>query len=260
MVITFGSTTDRSLTATSQPAQSATRKGLRSGTQPDNAAMTGYRVLVVEDDHSLRDVLARGLRKASFDVLTATDGASALRAADGQVDAMVLDIGLPDSDGRDVCQALRARGVTAPVIFLTAKANVTDRLSGFAAGGDDYMSKPFHLAELVARLHVALRRSGADAGIEVNGLRLDPVTHALHGPAGTVPLTPTEFRLLACLLAAPVGSLVRRQSLERAGWPEGAIVSENVLDKYLSRLRKKLADAGATTSVTTARGLGYRLT
>ncbi|MDQ1680573.1 MAG: hypothetical protein QOI42_1432 [Frankiaceae bacterium] len=222
--------------------------------------MTGYRVLVVEDDHSLRDVLARGLRKASFDVLTATDGASALRAADGQVDAMVLDIGLPDSDGRDVCQALRARGVTAPVIFLTAKANVTDRLSGFAAGGDDYMSKPFHLAELVARLHVALRRSGADAGIEVNGLRLDPVTHALHGPAGTVPLTPTEFRLLACLLAAPVGSLVRRQSLERAGWPEGAIVSENVLDKYLSRLRKKLADAGATTSVTTARGLGYRLT
>ena len=220
--------------------------------------MTGPRVLVVEDDHSVRDVLARGLRHAEFEVMTATDGASALRAAEQGFDAVVLDIGLPDSDGRDVCHALRARGITAPVIFLTAKANVTDRLSGFSAGGDDYMVKPFHIAELVARLHVALRRSGTDLAVESGGLRLDPVTHCLHGPLATIPLTPTEFRLLASLLGAP-GTLVRRQALERAGWPEGAIVSDNVIDKYVSRLRKKLIDAGSTQSITTARGLGYKL-
>jgi DNA-binding response OmpR family regulator len=224
----------------------------------DNGAMTGPRVLVVEDDHSVRDVLARGLRRAEFEVLTATDGASALRAAEQPFDAVVLDIGLPDSDGRDVCHALRARGVSAPVIFLTAKANVTDRLSGFSAGGDDYMVKPFHIAELVARLHVALRRSGTDLAIEDGDLRLDPVTHSLHGPAATMPLTPTEFRLLACLLGAP-GALIRRQALERAGWPEGAIVSDNVIDKYISRLRKKLVDAGASQSISTARGLGYKI-
>ncbi len=221
-------------------------------------SMIGPRVLVVEDDHSVRDVLARGLRQAEFDVLTAVDGASALRAAEQQFDAIVLDIGLPDADGRDVCQALRARGVAVPVIFLTAKANVTDRLSGFAAGGDDYLVKPFHIAELVARLHATLRRSGTDIAIDSDGLRLDPVTHSLHGPAQVLALTPTEFRLLACLLSAP-GTLVRRQALERAGWPEGAIVSDNVIDKYVSRLRRKLLDVGAHQSISTARGIGYRI-
>jgi two-component system response regulator MprA len=144
------------------------------------------------------------------------------------------------------------------VIFLTAKTNVTDRLSGFAAGGDDYLVKPFHLSELVARLHATMRRSGTDLAIDSDGLRLDPVTHSLHGPEAVVALTPTEFRLLASLLSAP-GTLVRRQALERAGWPEGAIVSDNVIDKYVSRLRKKLLDAGATQSISTARGIGYRI-
>ncbi|MCU1677050.1 MAG: response regulator transcription factor, partial [Frankiales bacterium] len=228
----------------------------RSGDGGILGGMPDARVLVVEDDHALRDVLARGLRKADFEVVTATDGASALRVADQRFDAIVLDIGLPDSDGRDVCQALRARGVTSPVIFLTARGNLTDRLSGFSAGGDDYMTKPFHIAELLARLEVAVRRSGADLAVEVHGLRLDPVTHALHGPGGSASLTPTEFRLLACILASP-GQLVRRRTLERAAWPDGAMVSDNVLDKYLSRVRKKLTDVGAAQSITTARGLGY---
>jgi len=110
----------------------------------------------------------------------------------------------------------------------------------------------------VARLHATLRRSGTDLAIDTGGLRLDPLTHSLHGPDQVLALTPTEFRLLACLLSAP-GTLVRRQALERAGWPEGAIVSDNVIDKYVSRLRKKLQDVGATESISTARGLGYRI-
>ena len=189
--------------------------------------------------------------------MTASDGASALRVAEEDFDAIILDIGLPDSDGRDVCQALRARGVTTPVIFLTARGNITDRLSGFAAGGDDYLAKPFHIAELLARLDVAVRRGRADLAVEVDGLRLDPVTHSLTGPRATVALTPTEFRMLACILASP-GELVRRRAVERAAWPDGAIVSDNVLDKYLSRVRKKLVEVGASQSISTARGLGYR--
>src|SRR4051812_8004464 len=106
------------------------------------------RILVVEDDHSLRDLVARGLRAQDFEVITAVDGESALRSVDIGPDAIVLDIGLPDSDGRDVCQALRSRGVDAPVIFLTARREVADRLSGFASGGDDYLAKPFAFPEL----------------------------------------------------------------------------------------------------------------
>ncbi|MFF0526717.1 response regulator [Actinomadura nitritigenes] len=120
--------------------------------------MTAHRVLIVEDDHQLRAALARGLREEGFTVSTAADGASALRAA--EADAVVLDIRLPDSDGRDVCQALRARGMDAPVLFLTAHDALVDRLSGFSSGGDDYLAKPIHLAELAARLRAALRRAG----------------------------------------------------------------------------------------------------
>jgi DNA-binding response OmpR family regulator len=115
-------------------------------------------VLVVEDDAALRDVLVRALRDADFVVRTAGDGASALRTT-GDTDLLVIDIGLPDSDGRDVCAALRASGVQAPVLFLTARTGLHDRLAGFAAGGDDYLAKPFHVPELVARLHALLRRS-----------------------------------------------------------------------------------------------------
>lgn len=122
---------------------------------------TAPRILVVEDDHGLRDVLARGLRDEEFDVVTAADGAAALRTVDASVHTVVLDVGLPDSDGRDVCQAMRGAGLTVPVIFLTAHDNLTDRLAGFASGGDDYLTKPFHLSELVARVRAVLRRGVA---------------------------------------------------------------------------------------------------
>ncbi|MGD3109439.1 response regulator transcription factor [Streptomyces sp. YGL11-2] len=222
--------------------------------------MTEPTVLVVEDDHGLREVLARGLREESFAVRTAADGAMALRSIDPGVDAVVLDVGLPDADGRDVCQAMRAAGVTAPVVFLTAHDVITDRLAGFSAGGDDYLGKPCHVAELAARLRAALQRTGRGAQPQTPALKLDPVTHALCPAEGAqVPLTPTEFRLLACLMSAP-GAAVRRRVLVRAGWPEGAYVSDNTLDQYLLRLRRKLRRACGTHGIDTVRGVGYRFT
>src|SRR5205085_5627506 len=112
-------------------------------------------------------------------------------------DALVIDIGLPDSDGRDLCQALRARGIQAPVLFLTARDALVDRIAGFDAGGDDYLAKPFALVELVARLQAVMRRSGGDAALEANGLRLDPTAHSVARAGTEILLTPTEFRMLA---------------------------------------------------------------
>ncbi|MEO7979686.1 MAG: response regulator transcription factor [Sporichthyaceae bacterium] len=217
------------------------------------------RVLVVEDDHGLRDVVARALREAGFEVTTAADGSGALRTAKAaRFDVVVLDIGLPDADGRDVCQAMRAGGTTAPVVFLTAKDGVTDRLSGFAAGGDDYLAKPFHLAELVARLQVAVRRSGEPTGTTTGDVHLDPSGHDLTGPGGRVPLSPTEFRLLARLMVEPRG-VVRRNELVAAAWAHGSIVADNTLDQYVAKIRRKLVEAGTSQTVVTVRGVGYRV-
>ncbi|MDJ0383521.1 response regulator transcription factor [Streptomyces sp. G-G2] len=215
-------------------------------------------ILVVEDDHRLRDVLLRGLRDEGFESTPAPDGATALRLADGSVDAVVLDVGLPDADGRDVCQALRAGGFDRPVVFLTARHQLGDRLSGFSAGGDDYLAKPFHLAELAARLRAAVKRSPAASPATAGDVVLDPLRHTCAVRGLPVNLTPTEFRVLAVLLTAQ-GGLVRRRELVRAGWPEGAQVSDNTLDQYLTRLRRKLREAGSALSLGTSRGVGHRL-
>ncbi|MEE4418772.1 response regulator transcription factor [Streptomyces bugieae] len=215
-------------------------------------------LLVVEDDHALRDVLVRGLRDEGFDTLPARDGATALRLIRDAVDAVVLDVGLPDADGRDVCQAMRAHGFLGPVVFLTAHGRLTDCLSGFSAGGDDYLSKPFHLPELTARLRAALKRSGPVAPTRAGDLVLDPGRHSLTVRDVEVALTPTEFRLLATLMSG-LGAMVRRRELVRAGWPDGAQVSDNTLDQYLSRLRRKIRDAGSHLTISTARGIGHCL-
>jgi two-component system, OmpR family, response regulator len=177
------------------------------------------KVLIVEDDAELRSVLGRGLEEEGFTVEAVATGAELLaRVADGLPDVFVIDIGLPD------------------------------------AGGDDYVSKPFALAELVVRLHALIRRSGGSDAVEAAGLRLDPATHAV----GDVPLTPTEFRLLARLLAQP-GEAVRRRELVRAGWPHGAMVRENTLDAYVARLRRKLKGIDDAPDIVTVHGVGYRV-
>ncbi|MFF7656335.1 response regulator transcription factor [Streptomyces sp. NPDC007983] len=217
-----------------------------------------HRILVVEDDHALRDVLLRGLREEDFDPVPSPDGATALRLAFGDIAAAVIDVGLPDADGRDVCQAMRAGGFLSPVVFLTARHGLADRLSGFSAGGDDYLPKPFHLAELAARLRAALKRAGPGPAAAAGDLVLDPVRHSATVGGAQVDLTPTEFRLLATLIAAS-GGIVRRRELVRAGWPEGAQVSDNTLDQYMTRLRRKLGGVRSELTISTARGIGHRL-
>ena len=215
--------------------------------------------MVVEDDPELRTLLLRGLAEEGFLVDSAGTAAQMLdQAATRGPDAFVVDIGLPDADGRDACGALRVRGVNAPVLFLTARDALPDRLSGFAAGGDDYLTKPFALQELVARLRVQLRRAGANGVARVSGLVVDPATHSAGCDGVSVHLTPIEFRLLARLASRP-GEAVRRAQLIEAGWPSGAIVRANTLDAYVARLRRKLRTLPTGARVTTVHGVGYSI-
>jgi DNA-binding response OmpR family regulator len=221
--------------------------------------MSGPRVLIVEDDPELRAVLGRGLEEEGFRAEAVGTGAELLeRAGVSAPDAFIVDVGLPDADGRDVCLVLRARGIGAPILFLTARDALVDRLAGFDAGGDDYLTKPFAFSELVARLQALLRRAGAEGAVEAAGLRLDPVTHAVSCGGEVAPLTPTEFRLLARLLARP-GEAVRRRELVHAAWPQGAIVRENTLDAYVARLRRKLRPLPGSPTIATVHGVGYSI-
>ena len=215
--------------------------------------------MIVEDDLDLRGVLLRGLEEEGFTTVGAGSGAELLdRIGPEAPDILIVDIGLPDTDGRDVCQALRAQGMQLPILFLSARAALTDRVTGFSAGGDDYVTKPFAFAELVARLHALLRRAGVDGSIEVGSLRLDPVAHVASTDSERVGLTPTEFRLLAKLVAGK-GTAVRRRELVQTGWPHGARVRDNTLDAYIARLRRKLGSLPGAPSITTVHGVGYTL-
>ena len=219
----------------------------------------GQAIVIVEDDDELRGVLVRGLREEGFAADAVGSGGELLERVERSVpNALVIDIGLPDSDGRDLCQALRARGVDVPILFLTARDALVDRIAGFDAGGDDYLAKPFAFVELVARLQALLRRSGGDGAIEAVGLRLDPISHSVGNRGDAVDLTPTEFRLLARLLAHP-GEAVRRRDLVCAGWPRGAIVRDNTLDAYVARLRRKLRALADAPAIATVHGIGYRI-
>jgi two-component system response regulator MprA len=222
-------------------------------------SMSAPQLLLLEDDPQLRDVLVRSLRAEGFEArAVGTAGDLLERVATGLPDAFVIDIGLPDADGRDVCQALRARGIETPVLFLTARDALTDRLSGFGAGGDDYVSKPFDIAEVVVRLQALIRRAGTAPAFEAAGLEFDPTERRVSRDGSTVSLTPTEFRLLATL-AGGAGKPIARAALIRAAWPHGAIVHDNTLDVYIARLRRKLRSLGDAPEITTVHGTGYRL-
>jgi two-component system response regulator MprA len=217
------------------------------------------KVLVVEDDVDLRDVLLRGLREEGFETSGAGTGAELLARVGAEAPhVLIVDIGLPDADGRDVCQALRAQGVETPVLFLSARDALTDRVTGFNAGGDDYVTKPYAFAELVARLHALLRRAGTSVAVEARGLRLDPLAHAAFVGDEKIPLTPTEFRLLAKLVAM-AGQAVRRRELVQTAWPHGARVRENTLDAYIARLRRKLSPFAEAPKISTVHGVGYAI-
>lgn len=215
---------------------------------------------VCEDDAQLRAMLGRALHQAGYLTSMTASGREAVATfTDAHADLLVLDIGLPDADGRDVCQALRVHGVDSPVIFLTARDALTDRLSGFHAGGDDYVTKPFAIAELIARIQAALRRRGrVQPDGPATGLEVDPVIHGVRLGDRSLPLTPIEFGLLAALVAN-ADAVVRRHELRVAAWPEGAIVHDNTIDACMVRLRRKLAQLGATEQIETVRGVGFVL-
>lgn len=200
---------------------------------------------ICEDDAAVRSVLPAALKLNGYHVVIARNGHEAVEnfATSSEIELLILDIGLRDADGRDVCQALRAAGRHAPVLFLTALDRVHDRVSGFHAGGDDYLVKPFAIVEVLARLESLIRRS-SPRHESSSGLQLDPKCFSLKVGEVSERLTPTEFGLLAALAAQP-GVVVLRRKAIAAGWPDGAIVSENTIDAYIHRIRARLKAAGS---------------
>jgi two-component system response regulator MprA len=214
---------------------------------------------VCEDDLAIRRILVDGLRLHGHDPVVAHNGAEAVRlfARDERLDVLVLDIGLPDSDGRDVCVALRSAGQLAPALFLTALGQLHEKLAAFAVGADDYLTKPFEVAELMVRVAALARRlqfSHSPSG----ELVLDPVRHSVvHAGAGVL-LTPTEFRMLAAVTSRP-GEVVRRRAVVAAAWPDGAQVHDNTVDSYATRIRRKLERVGSPVQLRTVKGVGFEL-
>ncbi|MEG9224627.1 response regulator transcription factor [Aeromicrobium sp. Sec7.5] len=217
------------------------------------------RIGICEDDGAVRRVLTDAVRMHGHEVVIARNGQEAVAnlGVESGVDVLVIDIGLPDADGRDVCQALRASGQHAPVLFLTALDAVHDRVSGFNAGGDDYVAKPFAVAEVLVRLDALTRRSRAVPDV-ATGLRLDPGRFSVRHGDLEERLTPTEYRFLAALAAQP-GTVIRRRAAVVAAWPDGTLVSENTIDSYVRRLRVKLAAVESPVNLETVRGVGFVL-
>jgi two-component system response regulator PrrA len=218
-------------------------------------------VLVVDDDEDIRVSLDRGLRLSGFDVRTAADGEAALRSVAARVpDCIVLDVGLPGRDGVAVVEALRGDGVTVPVLVLSARTSVDDRVTGLAAGADDYLVKPFALAELVARLRALLRRvpAAAPSGLVVGPLTVDPARRRATVDGAPVDLTRREFDLLETL-ARSAGIVLSRERLLELVWGYDFAVDTNVVDVFVSQLRRKLEAGGAPRLVHTVRGIGFTL-
>ncbi|MDQ6821833.1 MAG: response regulator transcription factor [Solirubrobacteraceae bacterium] len=221
------------------------------------------RLLVVDDDRALRDTLSRALRLSGYDVRLAENGSDALaEVASGVPDAVILDIGLPDIDGLDVCRMLRRDGNRVPILMLTARDAVSDRIDGLDAGADDYLVKPFDIDELKARLRALLRRSGAegdlDGGLTFGDLRLDPARHGVSVGATFVELTRTEYQLLELLMLNPRRVLPHSVIYDRV-WGYDFGPTSNALRVYVGYLRRKLEEAGTTVVIHTVRGVGYAL-
>ncbi len=224
---------------------------------------TPVRVLVVDDEAPLTELLSMALRYEGWEVRSAGDGAAAVRAArDFRPDAVVLDVMLPDMDGLAVLGRLRREYADVPVLFLTARDAVEDRIAGLTAGGDDYVTKPFSLEEVVARLRGLIRRSGsavaagrAESTLTVGDLVLDEDSHEVWRAGQAIHVTATEFELLRFLMRNPRRVLSKAQILDRV-WNYDFGGQANVVELYISYLRKKI-DAGRTPMIHTRRGAGY---
>ncbi|GAB3617212.1 response regulator transcription factor [Okibacterium endophyticum] len=224
---------------------------------------SAIRVLVVDDEPSLTDLLKMALRYEGWEIRTADNGRQALDAArDFKPDAIVLDIMLPDLDGLTVLQRLRVGGDDTPVLFLTAKDSLDDRIAGLTAGGDDYVTKPFSLEEVVARLRGLIRRTALTASVNdpmitVGDLRLDEDSYEVERAGETIELTATEFELLRYLMRNPRRVLSKAQILDRV-WSYDFEGKASVVELYISYLRKKI-DAGRSPMIHTVRGAGYMI-
>jgi two-component system, OmpR family, response regulator len=223
---------------------------------------SGHRVLVVDDEPNIVDVIAMALRFQGFTVESAGTGADALRAvAAFKPDLLVLDVMLPDMEGFEVARRLGAQRARVPIIFLTARDDTDDKVRGLTLGGDDYVTKPFSLEELVARIRSILRRSGlaeADAGrLVFEDLELDEDAHEVMRGGSHVDLTATEYRLLRYLMLNPRRVLTRAQLLEHV-WDYDFGGDARVLETYVSYLRRKL-DVHGPPLIHTVRGVGYAL-
>ena len=212
------------------------------------AAEEGARILVVDDEPAITDLVATALRFVGFEVQTAASGREALAvAADFAPDLIVLDVMLPDLDGFEVLRRLRAAGARTPVIFLTARDEQEDKIRGFTIGGDDYITKPFSLEELIARLRAVLRRTRAGSGATNGGryryadLELDEETRRVWRGGRLIRLTPTEFRLLRYLLLNAERVLSKEQILDHV-WQYDYVGDASVVETYISYLRKKIDD------------------
>jgi two-component system, OmpR family, response regulator len=220
-------------------------------------------LLVVEDEPTILELLSGSLRFAGFAVLTAASGAEALRvAAVSRPDLILLDVMLPDGDGFDVIRSIRARGPRVPVIFLTARGHVHERVTGLTLGGDDYIAKPFSLEEVLARIRAVLRRAqgAGQAGgsrLAVADLELDEDSHEVRRGGRLMPLTPTEFKLLRYLLLNAGRVLSKAQILDHV-WDYSFCGSGNVVEPCVSYLRRKV-DQGEPRLIHTVRGIGYVL-
>jgi two-component system response regulator MprA len=220
------------------------------------------RILVVDDDRALRDALRRALSLAGYEVVLAETGQHGLtQIAATAPDAVVLDVGLPDLDGLEVCRRLRQSGNRVPVLMLTARDTVSDRIDGLDAGADDYLVKPFDVGELKARIRALLRRAGGEGdpdALQFEELRLDSARHGVVVGETFVELTRTEYQLLELLMINPRRVLPHGLIYDRV-WGYDFGPTSNALRVYVGYLRRKIEDAGARPLIHTVRGVGYAL-
>jgi two-component system, OmpR family, response regulator len=219
------------------------------------------RLLVVDDDVKLSRAVGRGLRAEGYAVDVVDDGEAALmQAAVWDYDAIVLDVMLPRRDGFEVCRVLRERGCWAPVLMLTARGQVADRIEGLDVGADDYLAKPFDFGELLARLRALTRRAPPErpSRLEVGDLVVDPATHEVRRFGEPVELTAREFSVLEFLARHP-GEVISRAKLLEHVWDENFLGSTNIVDQYVGALRRKLEQPFDRPLIRTVRGVGFRL-